>query len=339
MTRRTFLYSAASAASLLPAAASAANEKPSPLKMGIATTSYMTVWKPKDTYEFLERCHSLGASGIQSVINGDIPKIRARAEEYGMYIEGMVPVPWKGDSSAFEQSLKNAQAVGATCLRADTHGNRRYEAFSTYEEYQEWVKQTDLSLDAMVPLLEKYKLRLGVENHKDRTADQLVGVLKRYSSEYLGACVDCGNNISLLEEPMDVIEKLAPYAVTTHFKDMGVEPYADGFLLSEVRLGEGFVNLPRVLSTLRTAKPDVHVLLEMITRDPLKVPCLTDKYWASFPDRNGKYLARTLKLVQKETNAAKPLPRISQLSHEEQLRVEEENVKACLRYGREKLEL
>jgi sugar phosphate isomerase/epimerase len=327
------------AAAMLPSMMRADSERPSPLKMGIATTSYMTIWRPRDTYEFLEHCHGLGAAGIQSAINGDVRKIRTRAEELGMYIEAMVPVPWNGDTSLFEHSLRNAKAVGATCLRATTKGERRYEAFLSYEEYQTWVKLANASLDQAVPLLEKYKVPLGIENHKDGTAEQLVDVFKHYSSEYLGACVDCGNNISLLEDPMQVIEKLAPYAVTVHFKDMGVEPYSDGFLLSEVRLGEGFCDLPRAVSTLRSAKPHVHILLEMITRDPLKVPCLTDKYWATFPDRSGIYLARTLKLVQKESNPAKPLPRMSRLSHSEQMRLEEDNVKACMRYAHEKLDL
>jgi hypothetical protein len=75
----------------------------------------------------------------------------------------------------------------------------------------------------------------------------------------------------------------------------------------------------------------------MITRDPLPVPCLGDKYWASFPDRNGLYLARTLRFVA--THKAKPLPHISQLAHSDQLRVEDQNVIDCLKYARENLGL
>src|SRR6202007_353381 len=113
-----------------------------------------------------------------------------------------------------------------------------------------------------------------------------------------GANLDLGNNISLLDDPMEVIERLVPYTFSTHFKDMGVEPYSDGFLLSEVRLGDGFLDLPKIARMIQQAHPTTKFSLEMITRDPLKVPCLTDKYWVTFPERNGRYLARTLKLVQ-----------------------------------------
>ena len=44
----------------------------------------------------------------------------------------------------------------------------------------------------------------------------------------------------------------------------------------------------------------------MITRDPLKVPCLTDRYWATFADLPGRHLARTLSLVR--SHLRDPLP-------------------------------
>jgi sugar phosphate isomerase/epimerase len=162
-------------------------------------------------------------------------------------------------------------------------------------------------------------------------------LLEKHSSEYLGVCLDFGNNISLLDDPMHVVEKLAPYAVSTHLKNMAVEPYGDGFLLSEVLLGDGFLDLQRIISLVRQSRPKTRFSLEMITRDPLKVPCLNDSYWVSFPDRNGLYLARTLKFVQKQRPQS--LPRISQLSRDAQIQTENENVIACLRYAREHLDL
>jgi sugar phosphate isomerase/epimerase len=316
-------------------------------KLGIATTSYMGVWRPKDTYEFLEHCHSLGAAGIQAGIHGDIAgeattraeisRIRNRAEQLGMFIEAMVPMPRGNDTAAFEQALKDAREAGAVALRAACLGTRRYETFATLEAWQQHVKESHQSIQAALPLLEKYRLPLGLENHKDWTADEMASLMKKYSSEYFGVCLDFGNNISLLDDPMYVIEKLAPYTVTTHLKDMSVDNCSDGFLLSEVLLGQGYIDLPRAITLVRQARPNARLSLEMITRDPLPVPCLGDKYWASFPDRNGLYLARTLRFVA--THKAKPLPHISQLAHSDQLRVEDQNVIDCLKYARENLGL
>ena len=129
---------------------------------------------------------------------------------------------------------------------------------------------------------------------------------------------------------MDLIEAAAPYAKATHAKDMAVRPYADGFELSEVVLGIGLLPLERVFTTLWKANPNLKMSLEMISRDPLKVPCLTDQYWVTFPDRNGLYLARMLRLVQAHKNTE--LPVFSNLSVETWRQKEVENIQACLRY-------
>src|SRR5262249_61678888 len=55
------------------------------------------VW---DAYELLEKCHQLGGSGIQAELNGDLRKLRTRAEQVGMWIEGMVAIPRNGHQAA-----------------------------------------------------------------------------------------------------------------------------------------------------------------------------------------------------------------------------------------------
>ena len=73
--------------------------------------------------------------------------------------------------------------------------------------------------------------------------------------------------------------------------------YEGGFLLSEVLLADGSLDLSRAVAMIREHRPNIRFSLEMMTRDPLKVPCLSDNYWITFPDRNGLYLARTVRFV------------------------------------------
>lgn len=337
MNRRTFLR----AASLSPVALrmmAAKSGASSEGKLGVATTSYMTVAKPTDTLQFLEHCHSLGAAGIQSAINADIPKLRSRAEELGLYIEAMVSMPAPNDSGQFEAELQKARDVGAVALRSRCLGTRRYETFTSLDQWREHVSQSHKSIELARPILDKFKIPLGIENHKDWTVNELVPLMKQYCTEYLGVCLDFGNNISLLDDPMSTIEALAPYAKCAHLKDMAVESSDNGFLLSEVLLGNGYLDLPRAISIVRRARPDIRFSLEMITRDPLKVPCLEDKYWVTFPERSGLTLARALRFVQQHQPFG-ALPRISQLPHEQQLRLEDENVTACLKYAHANLGL
>jgi 3-oxoisoapionate decarboxylase len=284
-----------------------------------------------DTLAFLERCHALGASGIQTHINGDIPKLRARAEELGMWMEGMVSV-CSSTPEQFEKAISDAKAAGCEVARDAILSGRRYETFNSLADWNTWLKQSFEVIEKVLPVLEKHKFTLALENHKDWTVDEYVKLFKTYSSEYFGACLDFGNNISLLDDPMTVIEAGAPYAKATHIKDMAVAPCDDGLLMSEVPLGTGILDLPRMISLVQKANPKIRFALEMITRDPLKVSCLTDHYWITFPDRNGIYLARTLRYVNQYKDS-KPLPTFDHLSPDERSCAEEENIRACFQYA------
>jgi 3-oxoisoapionate decarboxylase len=347
VTRRAFFYQAAAPLAVMGWSSflRADDTTTAKTKMGIASTSFGLGGpatgntagprpQTRDAYEFLEKCQALGAAGIQAQLNGDLVKLRARAEQLGMWMEGMVSIPRNGDMSAFERSLVDAKTAGATVVRGAMLSGRRYESFATLAEWKRWVDQSHEAIRLAMPILEKQKITLAIENHKDWTLEDLQRLFRTYQSEYLGVCLDFGNNIALLDDPMEVVETLAPYTKSTHVKDMGVRPYADGFLLSEVPLGTGLLDLPRMISILQKANSKLGYALEMITRDPLKVPCLTAPYWTVFPERNGRYLARTMKLVQEHTSDT--LPMVSHLAPNERARVEEQNVKACLQYVRDK---
>jgi hypothetical protein len=75
----------------------------------------------------------------------------------------------------------------------------------------------------------------------------------------------------------------------------------------------------------------------MMTRDPLRIPCLTSKYWATLENIPGRRLAEMLALVR-ANSSKQPLPRISDLNKAEQLQREDENVRQCLRHARERLD-
>ncbi|MBL8179362.1 MAG: sugar phosphate isomerase/epimerase [Bryobacterales bacterium] len=332
LTRRTFLAA-------IPAAAFA--QSPS-TKMGVATTCYMTVRRPKDTLEFLEHCRALGAGGIQAPLSNTsaeyLKALRSKLEGYGMWIEVMAGLPRPGAEQAFAATLEAAKQVGALCIRSACLGGRRYETFATMEDWQKFVATSHAALARAVPMAEKAGVTFAIENHKDWTVDELLAILKKYSSERFGVCLDTGNNISLLDDAMEVVERLAPYAVSSHIKDMALEEYGDGFLLAEVPLGTGYLDIPKMVKIIAAARPNTKMTLEMITRDALKVPCLTEKYWATFPQREGARLGRMLRTVRGAKNA-KPIAKLTTLPAATQRQLEEDNVALCLKYARERLAL
>ena len=288
--------------------------------------------------EIADQVGAAGAHGGMTDITPDwARRTRRMKEELGMYLEIQTFLP-RPDPAEFEHSVKIAQEAGATSLRVVCLLGRRYELMNTLEDWKQAVDGFHKQIADALPIVERHRMPLAIENHKDWRVDEQVALLERYSSEYLGVSLDTGNDLSILDDPMETVEQLAPWTFNVHFKDMQMEECETGFLLSEVPLGDGTLDLPRMVETIRRAKPDVRFSLEMILRDPLEVPCLTDRYWATFPDVNGRDLARALSRIRARRTRA-PLPRISGLTPEQRLALEHECVDRSIRYAREHLGL
>jgi sugar phosphate isomerase/epimerase len=279
-----------------------------------------------------------GAHGGMTQIDADwARRTRKLKEELDMYVEIQTFLP-REDPAVFEHAVTVAKEAGASSLRVVCLLGRRYEMFDTLADWKTAVAGFHRQIAAAVPIVEKHRMRLGIENHKDWRVDQQVALLKQYSSEYVGVTLDTGNNLSVLDDPMETVEALAPYTFNVHFKDMALEETPSGFQMSEVPLGEGLLDLPRMVDVIRRARPDAHFSLEMITRDPLEVPCVTDKYWATFDDVNGIALARALSRIRANPLKA-PLPRTNGLSVEERFALERQLVGRSITYAREHLGL
>jgi sugar phosphate isomerase/epimerase len=296
-----------------------------------------------DPLVFLDYARSLGADGVQVGLGDrtdvEAAAIRERAAALSMYLEGIVSLP--RDTSAvprFEAEVRTASRAGAGVVRTVLMSGRRYESFETATEFRRFVAASSQALARAVPVAARHGIRLAVENHKDLRTDELVSLLEKLGVDHVGVCLDTGNSIALLEQPMDVIEALAPWTVTTHLKDISLEDDREGFSMAEVPFGTGILDLRRVVQAVRSARPSTRFNVEMITRDPLRVPCLTEKYFATFPELPARQLARALALVRRHTQAQR-LPRPSLLADSEQLRVEEENVRKCLAFARDRLGL
>jgi sugar phosphate isomerase/epimerase len=296
-----------------------------------------------DPIRFLEHGRSLRAAGIQVGIGARdgayADALRARAEAASMYVEGIVSLPRDGaDLGRFEAEIRAAKRAGATIVRTACLRGRRYETFESLAAFRRFADEAFHALSLAAPVVAREGVRLAVENHKDWRVDELLALLKRVGNDRVGVCLDTGNSIALLEDPMDVVEALAPRSFTTHFKDMGVAEYRDGFQLAEVPLGTGVINLPRVVRILRSANPKIRLNLEMITRDPLPIPCLTERYWATLPTLPGVELARSLSFVRAHA-PKRPLPLVSTLDRGARLLREDENIRNCIDHAREHIDI
>ena len=350
MTRRTF-SGALAASALAPSAAPAAPKT----GVGVGSASYYYRWitdrrngveKPfTETLRFIEYCRTLGAGGVQVGLSDTsrsyAGKVRKACEEAGMYFEASGRLPRsEADIDEFRDFLRAAEDAGASVIRTVLFSGRRYEEHDTLETYREAKRQAWNMVTLAEPQLRKRRMRIAIENHKNFRTPDLLDLMDRIQSEYVGVTFDFGNNYVLMEDPVEMAQALAKYSYSSHIKDHLLQEYNDGFQLYDAVLGEGIIDLPRVIRVLRQGNPDIKFTLETMTRDALKVPYLTERYWATFEagEMPARDLAMTLRTVR-DTQPKDPLPLFSTLSEEEKVRVEDENVRKGLAYAAEKLGL
>ncbi len=294
-----------------------------------------------DALTFLQYAHKLRAAGVQVAIgDNDRPyaqRIKAEAEKHGLYFEAQFQLPKdEADLARFERDVRLARDAGATVFRTACLSGRRYETFKSAEEFRDFSAQSVKSIQLAEPILKRHRLRVAIENHKDWLVPELLEIVRRFSSEWIGICVDTGNSVALMEDAMQVIEAYAPFVFSVHLKDMAFADSPDGFLLAEVPLGTGYLPIQKIVQTLREANPKVQLNLEMITRDPLTIPCLTETYWATMPKTPASQLAAALATAKQHASKTR-LQRTGHLQLPEQLLLEDEHVRASLAWARSHL--
>jgi sugar phosphate isomerase/epimerase len=298
----------------------------------------------RDKLDFVDFFHKLGlgVAEIGVVKPGEEQALRRKLDDYGMRALADIPLPKDSAGVAdYEILVKAASEAGITGCRAALTA-RRYEAFDSFAAWKAQFEGHQKQVELAEPVLRRHKVALYLENHKGWRSPEQAAWMKRVGSEWVGVHFDFGNNLALCEDPMDTLKTLLPYIGACHIKDMAVEPYDDGFLLSEVPLGDGFLDLKGMVALLQQKNPNIPLDLEMITRDPLQIPVFTKGYWATFDDTGsplpGRDLARTIELVRKNP-PKKPLPKTTGMSAKAQLELEQDNVRRSIDWAKANLKL
>ena len=331
----------------LRATSPAAEEQPGKTRLGgtpAAFTQRARGGGGSASFDIVGHCHRIGLGGVQtSLESNDVDsakELRKRVEGYGLQLVLGVP-QLPGEESQlfrFDNALKTCKAAGTYCLHAEI-GQRRYEQFDSREAFRRDFDRSRNTIALAAPILRRNQIKLAVETPGWRAAE-VARWLKDLGSDWIGVCFDFGNHLALCEDPMDALRALAPYTLMGHIKDIAVDTYEEGFLLSEVALGEGILNLKEMVRILREKDPNMPFYLDAATVDPLKIPVLTDQYWATFDGSSSRPAGRErIPGVVRSNPPKKPLPRVTGLNPEAALKLEDDNNLKCIEYARQVLSI
>jgi sugar phosphate isomerase/epimerase len=310
MFRRTFLQSAAGAAA---ATASSLNAAAAGIRLGYDTYS-VRAWRLK-AMEHLEYSAKLKLNTIQMSSLGDfeslepahLEKVRQKARELDITIDAGIgcicPSAFtynakSGDPvNVLTQGLRVAKAVGAHSLRCFMSGNAERRGKFPMEVHMEntikvFKKARSVALDTGV--------KIALENHGDMQAWEMRTVIEEAGKDYVAACLDAGNPVQVIEDPIVTMEILGPYTVTTHIRDTVVYEVPNGAAWQWTAVGEGTMDLKKFLELHRRLCPNASMQLEIITgRPPQVVPYLDPDFWKAFPRARASEFARFVELVKR----------------------------------------
>lgn len=265
------------------------------LKVGLESESLHLFFQNKrmDIFQFIEKAHELGVDGVQINIVKDynldenwgalgsnspehLEKLKKLIQKYNLYVE----IDMRGlDYNKISEVIDVANFLGCEIIRSyipnisktiDIKGcgaEGAYDFAKVRTEFSEETFSVGIEqLKKLIPLLEKNRIKLALENHEYETSEELVNVIKEIDSPWIGLLYDFGNSMMAWEEPLEAVKNMAPYTISTHFKDHIIIPDSSdkyGYVVCGVPAGEGNIDLKNSLNILLKNSSLTRINVEM----------------------------------------------------------------------------
>lgn len=144
-------------------------------------------------------------------------------------------------------------------------------------------------------------VKVAIENHAgDMTAVELVSLIENAGRDWVGANMDSGNAVWTLEDPMQSLEILGPYAFTTSLRDSAIWETARGCKVQWTAFGEGgCIDWKAYFDRYAQLCPGVAVNVETIGGFQVDLPYLENSFWEAFPKKPAAEFARFLAVAKR----------------------------------------
>lgn len=265
----------------------------------------------------LEFARAQGLDGVQflepaaidpGLDAGTLAAFRRRADALGLYLEVGLPSPnpvrrsraegRRVDVAAHAHNLcRHVAAVAALgCRQARAYVGDRHDRFRTDVPWEAQRAATRDVLQHLAPCLRDANLRIALETHADLTADELVELLDALGPDLAGVTLDTGNLVMRLDDPVRAAERLAPWVLGTHVKDMVLAFTPRGLCWQARPVGAGILPIGDLLAILHRANPDLNLSIELHPRT-YDLPIFDPGWLGFFPALRPEALAAVVRLA------------------------------------------
>jgi len=289
------------------------------MKLGI--DSFSLRWQGWDAFQILEYSAQLGLDNVHfserkqlaGLEVNFLTALKRRADELGLSIEiGMLSFDkyagaFDAELGSGEQQLMDmaraAKIVGSPVVRCVLGFQQDRLGDVPFAQH---VDECIRALRAAGAVARECGVRFAIENHGgvDLLARELKDLIEAAGTDIAGACLDTGNPVYGGEDPVLSTEVLGQLIISSHVRDTRVWAVEDGAMAQWVPVGQGHMDMRRIVDIMAERAPAAPVDLEIITGGPPKhIPYLdpSSNYWQLYPDMPAPDFARFVALAEKGT--------------------------------------
>ena len=198
-----------------------------------------------DVFQICDFRPLLDQSGAQ------LRDLKALAKDLGITLE----LGTKGIAPAHLATfLELAKALGAKLIRGMVNT----------PEHRPGMAEAQALLKQSLPAYEAAGVTIALETYEQLSSTDLVNLVKAVDSPSLGICLDPANCVAALENPIDVIDRCAPYVANLHVKDFAFTRRGGwvGFTLEGAELGTGLLDYEYLMSAVAPESRGINRVIE-----------------------------------------------------------------------------
>ena len=234
--------------------------------------------RPLDLPDMLRRTRELDAQVFQICDYAPILDysaeqlrgLRALAAELGLTLElgtkGIAP-------EHLERFLGIAQALDARLLRSMLYS----------PTHRPTLGEAEAALRRVLPAFEAAGVTIALETYEQVHSRDLVRLIETIGSPRLGICLDPANTVAALENPIDVIDRCAPYVANLHVKDFEFSRRGGwvGFTLEGAELGTGLLDYRHLIDKVNPEARGINRIVEhwLTWRDNFEETSRLENLW------------------------------------------------------------
>ncbi|MDO5409989.1 MAG: TIM barrel protein [Lachnospiraceae bacterium] len=225
-------------------------------------------------YELMDKAVEWELDGLQitkvdigSTDPENLAKVRKAAEDHGLYLEFNSSFDAGSDSRVnctVPEALEIGHALGCELVKFSLDIKRPRELYGScmHPAVMKQMAEKYEQFKECIPLMEKYGLKIAIENHTDTFADEILWLVDKLNHPSIGTCVDTMNPLQVLENPEYAMERMLPKAYCCHFSDdlIVVDPL--GVHDIGAPHGQGSMDCPRMVQQILEKSPMDRITFE-----------------------------------------------------------------------------